>query len=178
MVRTLLASTLALFLFAIPSFAAEPVSEATSEQTSAARPIVMTPFAAAVAAVSTAPLAAAPAVVQNDAQKDWYKNSRRPAVLPALYVSSALLQGFDAYSTLRALKAGAVEANPLMKSATGNPLAFIGIKAAVTATSILAAERMWRNHNRTGAIVTMVVSNGMMALVAQHNASVLSGLPR
>ena len=58
----------------------------------------------------------------------------------------------------------------------GNPLVFIGIKAAITTTSILAAERMWKNHNRTGAIVTMAISNGMMAFVAQHNAAVISSL--
>jgi hypothetical protein len=171
MARTFLASTLALVLFAAPSFAADPASEAMSEQASPARTAA---FAAAMATVPASSLAATPSI----AQTDWYKSTRRPALLPTLYVTSVLLQAFDAYSTLRAIGNGGTEANPLMKSTTSSPVAFIGIKAAVSTASIIAAERMWRGHNRTGAVVTMVVSNGMMALVAQHNASVLSGLQR
>jgi hypothetical protein len=171
MARTFLAAALASVLFAVPSFAADPASEALSEKATPARSAL---FSTAVAAAPAAPLAAAPTIVQND----WYKNTQRPSALPALYVGSAVLQAFDAYSTLRALNQGAVEANPLMKTTAGSPVALIGVKAAATAASIFAAERMWRSHNRTGAIVTMVVSNGVMALVAQHNASVLSGLQR
>lgn len=174
MARIVLASWLALFLFAVPSFAADPAAEVTTGQASTARAISATAFSAALATAPAAPLEAVPTVAQND----WYKYSRRPSILPVLYVGSALLQGFDAYSTLSATKGGAAEANPLMRSAATNPIVFVGIKAAVTVTSIMAAERMWRNHNRRAAILTMAVSNGMMALVAQHNLSVLSGLQR
>jgi Domain of unknown function (DUF5658) len=97
----------------------------------------------------------------------------RPMVLPALYGASAFLQGYDAYSTLKVLQHGGVEANPLMKSVTKNPAALIGLKAGVTALSIVAAERMWKSHNRVGAVVTMVVSNSLMAMVAANNARVL-----
>ncbi|MEQ1730574.1 MAG: hypothetical protein ABL982_19575, partial [Vicinamibacterales bacterium] len=38
---------------------------------------------------------------------------RRPSLLPSLYVGSAVLQGYDAYSTLTVLKHGGDEANPL-----------------------------------------------------------------
>jgi hypothetical protein len=95
-------------------------------------------------------------------------------VLPALYGMSAALQGFDAYSTLSVLKHGGMEANPVMKGITKSPIAFIGLKAGVTAMSIVAAERMWKNNNRVGAIVTMVVTNGLMSAVAANNAKVLS----
>src|SRR3954447_24406582 len=40
---------------------------------------------------------------------------RRPAVLPALYVSFAALQALDAHSTLSAVGAGGNEANPALK---------------------------------------------------------------
>jgi hypothetical protein len=98
----------------------------------------------------------------------------RPLVLPTLYASSAVLQGYDAYSTLNAIKHGATEANPVMKGVTRSPMAFIGLKAGVTVMSIMAAERMWKNNNRLGAVLTMVASNSMMAMVAAHNASVLA----
>lgn len=98
----------------------------------------------------------------------------RPALLPALYGTSAFLQGYDAYSTLSVLKNGGVEANPVMKGITKNPAAFIGLKAGVTMMSIMAAERMWKRNNRFGAVMTMVVSNSLMAMVASNNARVLS----
>ena len=175
--RTILASGLSLFLFAVPTFAADPASGAAVDKTtvSAESVSVQPTLSAAIAAeAANTSLVAAPAPA---IASDWHP-VRRPAVLPALYVGSALLQAFDAYSTMKAINMGATEANPLMKGAASNPFALIGIKATVTAASILAAERMWKSHNRVGAIATMVVSNGFMAWVAMHNASVMNGLPR
>jgi len=37
---------------------------------------------------------------------------------------------------------------------------------------------MWRSNHRVAAIVMMAASNGIMAAVAAHNASVLSAQPR
>ena len=98
----------------------------------------------------------------------------RPTLLPALYGTSAFLQGYDAYSTLTVLKSGGVEVNPVMKGITRHPAAFIGLKAGVTMMSIMAAEQMWKRNNRIGAVMTMVVSNSVMAMVASNNARVLS----
>jgi hypothetical protein len=61
-----------------------------------------------------------------------------------------------------------------MKGITKSPMAFIGLKAGMTMLSIMAAERMWKDHNRVGAVLTMVASNGLMAVVARHNASVMA----
>jgi hypothetical protein len=99
----------------------------------------------------------------------------RPSVLPILYVSFAALQGFDAYSTTAALGRGVQEANPMMRGVAGNTPAVWAVKAASTAASIWFAERLWKT-NRVGAIVTMVVVNGMMASVAARNASVLKAV--
>lgn len=100
----------------------------------------------------------------------------RPAALPALYVASAALQGYDAYSTLTALKQGGLEANPLMKNIVKHPAAFVALKATVAATSIMAAERMWKNGNRLCAVGVMVASNVAMGFVAASNARVLATL--
>jgi hypothetical protein len=102
----------------------------------------------------------------------------RPLVLPALYAGAALLQGYDAYSTLTVLKHGGVEANPVMKGITKYPAVFIGLKAGMAAMSIRAAERMWKSNNRIGAVVTMVASNSLMAFVATNNARVLGQLTK
>jgi hypothetical protein len=108
----------------------------------------------------------------------WHPPARelkrtRPAALPAFYASLAALQLFDGYSTTRALSGGAKEANPVMEFVVGKPAVFWSVKAAMAVAPAMAAERMWK-RNKAGAIALMVVSNGMMAVVAAHNAKVLS----
>ena len=127
---------------------------------------------AAVAAVSNAPTAKA------DADTDAYQRftDGRPSLLPAMYMTSAALQGYDAFSTMKALKNGAHEANPFMQAIVKRPAAFIAMKAGVTTASIMAAEQLWKGNHRLGAIGLMVASNVMMGAVAAHNSRVLSSL--
>jgi hypothetical protein len=99
--------------------------------------------------------------------------SSRGSVLPALYVSLAALNAYDGYSTNRGLARGAKEANPFMKGLASNSAALWAVKGAAAGASIAVAERLWRKHRRVEAIAVMVVSNGMMAVVAARNASVL-----
>ena len=138
---------------------------------------------AAITLAPAAAIAAASTIAQRadlsagtDLDPRAVSTPRRPRGLPALYAGSALLQGYDAYSTLTVLKHGGVEANPVMRGVTTHPAAFIGLKAGVTAMSIMAAERMWKNNNRLGAVLTMTAMNSMMALVAAHNAHVLAAV--
>ena len=163
--RTILATCLAVFLFTIPAFAAEKDLADKVDAASADK----------VEAVADTTVENPVLATANPA---WTGLARRPSILTALYGGSAALQAFDAFSTLKALKGGAVEANPLMKGVVGNPGVFIGIKAAVTGASIMAAEQMWRNHHRVAAIVMMAASNGIMAVIATHNAAVLNAQQR
>jgi hypothetical protein len=96
----------------------------------------------------------------------------RPAALPVLYVSYAALQIADASQTIRGVARGLNETNPLMAGIAGRPAAVWALKAVSTAGAIVAAERMWKT-NKVGAIVTMVIANGVSAAVAAHNASIL-----
>jgi hypothetical protein len=98
----------------------------------------------------------------------------RPMALPALYGGLIALQGYDVYSTEKALGAGAVEANPHLKALVNNRPLFIGVKAVMTAGPIFAAERMWHDHHRVGAIALMAAANGIMAAVAAHNTQVIA----
>jgi hypothetical protein len=104
--------------------------------------------------------------------REWLASRRRPAALPGLYASFAALQMFDVYSTQRAISAGANEVNPMMKNVVGNRAAFWTVKAAATVAPMLAAEKLWK-RNKLAAIAVMAASNGVMAAVAAHNASVL-----
>ncbi len=97
----------------------------------------------------------------------------RGSLLPALYVSLAALNAFDAYSTSTALSRGAAEANPLMRGIAGNNAALWAVKGSVTAGTVIIAERLWRKRRRAEAIAVMLVSNGVMSAVAAQNASVL-----
>jgi hypothetical protein len=102
-----------------------------------------------------------------------FKKPERPWPLPALYGSSAFLQGYDTYLTLAALKRGASEVNPILKPISGDPVAFIAVKAGLTAASFVGAERLWKDNHRVSAVALMVASNAMMIVVTAHNNAVL-----
>jgi hypothetical protein len=133
-----------------------------------------------LASSSTAAVAAVAATSTTDAESDASAYQRfsygRPSLLPTMYATSAFLQGYDAFSTLKALKSGGREANPVMQSLVQHPAAFIAVKAGITTASIMAAEQLWKGNHRFGAIGLMVASNAMMGAVAAHNSRVLASL--
>ena len=92
----------------------------------------------------------------------------RPAALPALYVSFAVLQGLDAHSTLSAVGAGRTEANPALRGLVTQPAAFIGAKLAATAATLYMSERLWRKH-RGAAVALMVAANVAYGAIVAHN---------
>src|SRR5262245_7456467 len=157
MVRNVLAAALLLSTLAV----AAPVRAAENEET--------TP-------VTDAALAAVAAPARAQVFSRIYRAPQRTPLLSGLYVSLGALQAYDAYSTVTALKQGAVEANPMMKGVAHNALVFTAVKAGVTGATILAAEQLWKNHKKTQAILLMVASNGLMAYVAHNNAGVLRSL--
>jgi hypothetical protein len=103
-------------------------------------------------------------------------NPARGSILPVLYGTLAGLQAYDGWSTVKAVRLGATEANPAVAGVASNAGAMWALKASATMTSVYVAERLWRRQRRVEAIVTMVAVNGMMAMVATHNASVMRGL--
>ena len=97
----------------------------------------------------------------------------RPTGLFAFYVAHAALQSLDVYSTLEGARGGASEQNPVVRGFAEHPTAFILLKGAVSATTIMTAERLWQRGQRRRALALMAVSNGLMAVVAANNAAVL-----
>lgn len=100
----------------------------------------------------------------------------RPSLLPALYAAQVALQAMDVRTTFAAISNGAHEANPLMQPFAKNQGAMLGVKAAVAASTIWMSEKMWRRGNRVGAIVSMVMSNAITAVVVAHNYQLNSQL--
>lgn len=168
MIRTTAAALLMTLGFAVvPAFAAE--SSVT----------------AAAASAATATAAAAAGSSELAADTDWtlapakmgVKESRG-AVLPSLYVSLAALNAYDFASTRKGLAMGATEGNPAMKAIVGNTTSLMAVKAVATAGTILAAEKLWKNHHKGQAIAVMLISNGLMSAVAAHNSAVVDHLGR
>lgn len=98
--------------------------------------------------------------------------SSRPHALLPLYAAFAGAQAADYVLTVRALSSGTGrEANPLMAGVAGNRAAFVAVKAASTAGILLVSEKLWKK-NRVGAVVMMLVADGVMGAVVAHNARV------
>jgi hypothetical protein len=97
--------------------------------------------------------------------------AKRPSILLPLYVSFGALQAMDLHSTQRAIGAGGIEANPVMGTAIGSPLAMTAMKVGATTGIILLSEKLWK-RNRVAAVVMMVVMNSGYATVAAHNYSI------
>jgi uncharacterized protein DUF5658 len=98
---------------------------------------------------------------------DAWAHERAPAssALKVLYGSYGVLQGMDVYSTTVALRGGAREANPLMQTHMGQAMAF---KAVMGLSTYYAVNKLSKK-NRTGAIVTMAILNGVTAAIVANN---------
>ena len=99
---------------------------------------------------------------------------RGSAVLTSLYAATAIMQALDVHSTIKALDAGAVEANPLMSGVTKNRGAFMATKAAVAAGTVFAVQRIAK-RSKVAAIVTAVAVNSAYAMVVRHNYKIARG---
>jgi hypothetical protein len=108
------------------------------------------------------------AVAPLDARRFEPPRTHRPASLPALYVSFAVLQGLDAHSTLTAVRAGRSEANPALKGVVSQPAAFVGVKLAAAAGTVYLTERLWKTH-RAAAVVLMVALNATYGAIVANN---------
>jgi hypothetical protein len=133
--------------------------------------------------VSLSLLVTSALAADGDAARDtsaYERNSEpvatRPGSLPILYGTLAALQAYDGWCTVMAVRSGATEANPALAGAASQPTAMLAVKVGATSASIYAAEHLWREHRRMQAVATMIAVNGMMAVVAAHNASVMRGL--
>ena len=78
------------------------------------------------------------------------------------------LVAFNALYRPGALDAGMVESNPVMRWTTDHPVAFVSMKAAATATTILVAEKIRKKYPWRAALF-MAGVNTAYALIVSHN---------
>src|ERR1041385_4202639 len=94
----------------------------------------------------------------------------RSQAFAALATSYVALNALDIYTTTKAIGSGrGVEANPVLGSVAGTPTALTAAKIATTATTLILASRLSKQH-RTASVVLLVAANIGMGFVVQHNA--------
>ena len=161
-IRTLFFGT-ALICCASTAFAQVPNSDAydslfvTREIASTEQPVIRPSLVAAGAQMPTAPIPPRTEIRQTPR-----------GLMPALYAGNIALQVMDTHSTFRALDAGMVESNPVMRWTTDHPVAFVSMKAAATATTILVAEKIRKKYPWRAALF-MAGVNTAYALIVSHN---------
>jgi hypothetical protein len=99
------------------------------------------------------------------------KSSMLAGSLVGLYATTATLQMLDVRSTYAVLARGGAEGNPVMSRVVQNKPAFVAVKAALAAGTIIAARQMAK-RSRLAAVVTLVALNSAYATVVAHNFSV------
>jgi hypothetical protein len=92
----------------------------------------------------------------------------RPAALMPLYVTLATLQALDVDSTMRALRNGGREANPVVGGIVESPGTLAAIKAATTGGVVLMMERLRKRHPKA-AVFLMIGVDSAFATVTAHN---------
>lgn len=101
------------------------------------------------------------------------QRQERSPLLTTSYALYGVLQGLDVYTTTRALKAQAREANPLLRPFAHSPTALLLIKGGATAVTLMAVEKLSK-RNRAAAFATMVALNAVYGAVVIHNIRVNS----
>ncbi len=92
-----------------------------------------------------------------------------------LFAGYAALQALDVHSTLTVINRGGAEANGLMAPLVNHPAAFVAFKAAMTTTTLLAAERLSK-RNRFAAYALMFGMTSAYAFVVAHNYRIANSL--
>jgi hypothetical protein len=92
-------------------------------------------------------------------------------VMQSLYATTVVVQGLDAQSTFKALAAGAVESNSLVKPLASNRPAFIALKAGMSAAFVYAGHDLSKRH-KIAAIVALGLVNSVYTAIALHNYQV------
>jgi hypothetical protein len=122
-------------------------------------------------AVVDAPVLFAPVVAPNriGGADDAARGSSR--ALTSLQVSFVALEALDVVSTIRGMRHGHTEANPLMRGVAGNSLAMATVKAGAAASTILLVRQVGRK-NRLAAIAMMAAMNTALSVVVARNLRV------
>jgi hypothetical protein len=142
----------------------------TDKSTTAPAPLVLPTGAAMVAADAANGTEVTPSLAYRPDHRGM--DARRP-ILFALHGATGIVQAFDGMTTLKVLRAGGIEANPLMSGVVTNERGLMAAKIGAAAATIIGTETLWHHNHRTAALIVSMVANSAMAAVANHNSQVL-----
>jgi len=154
----------ALFAWTLPASAQSFIGESAEVRMN----IPATLFTAAASAVPAQPPAPASTVATAVDLRPAPKSSLLAGSLVGLYATTVTLQMLDVRSTYAVIERGGAEGNPMMARVVQNKPAFVAVKAAIAASTILAARQVAR-HSKVAAVVTLVAVNTAYASVVAHN---------
>lgn len=103
-----------------------------------------------------------------DSNASMMEFHRVSPTMQSLYATTALLQALDAQSTFKALNAGAVESNSLVKPFAANRPAFIALKAGMATAFIYAGHNLSKGH-KIAAMIALGAVNSLYAAIAVNN---------
>ena len=109
---------------------------------------------------------------RTDSNTSMMEFHRVSPTMQSLYVVTALTQALDAQSTFKALNAGAVESNSLVKPFAANRPAFIALKAGMATAFIYAGHNLSKRH-KIGAVVALGLVNSLYTAIAMNNYHVV-----
>jgi hypothetical protein len=164
----LAAAVVAAAISALPSFTAAAVAQ----EPTTTSPVVATSLAASMANVSFTNEQTVPQAPRDVRRAD---RSWTTPLLVSLQAATVVTQMLDAHSTVQALNAGGVEANPMMGGLVQNRAAFIGVKAAMSAGVVYLTHRLAKD-NKVAAIVASAAVSSAYLMIARHNYKVAAGL--
>ena len=95
----------------------------------------------------------------------------RPAALTPLLASYVALQALDISSTYVTARAGAYEANPVVRQALESPVALVAMKAGSAALTVAVASHLAKRHPKA-AVLLMIGMNWAYAVIVAHNYAV------
>jgi hypothetical protein len=124
--------------------------------------------ASAKAAVANMTFDTAATPDRTDASTSMMEFHRVSPTMQSLYVATALTQTLDAQSTFKALNAGAVESNSLVKPFASNRPAFMALKAGMAAAFIYAGHDLSKRH-KVGAVIALGLINSVYTAIALNN---------
>lgn len=108
----------------------------------------------------------------SDASTSSMEFHRVSPTMQSLYVFTATTQGLDAVSTFKALNAGAVESNSIVKPFASNRPAFLALKAGMATAFIYAGHDLSKGH-KIAAIVALGLLNSVYTAIAFNNYRVV-----
>jgi hypothetical protein len=159
-------------LFAAVSALPQFTATAAAQEPATATPVVTTSLAASMANINFNDEQSVPQAPRDIRRGD---RSWTTPLLVSLQAATVATQMLDVHSTMQALNAGGVEANPMMGGLVKNRAAFLGVKAGISAGILYATHRLAKD-NKIAAIVTAAAVNSAYLMIARHNYRVAAGL--